>query len=379
MDYLMRPHFIALASVAVIAFASIAAFADPPADPSTQPAPYVLIMPAGMQQVTIGDHTVICPPNYEAAVRQALGKFTPTTRPTTTASSIVERLASSRAALVDEMSTDLGVPKDKVAAFIDEKLKPSLQYLAIFHPRVFVVVATQDQLRAAIKGGWHAPLFHYNPLADHTFFEPRVSVPDSAETKVDDLVILSEVLPNQSDGDIADTLIKTIHDFESGLGQGTTQGALLQIRNKFSDFILDTVIKPLNLPSTEAWFGRGVNGTMSSKYMAMLTGFPRSVLTTAAASDTSSNPFKSAPLDLMHEFDQDSLKPGYAVYYLDAVGRKGTGVLQHLLEKNGDAVVPKLLAAIKATPPADNDALVALIQNVTGVDLTNDLLPPPLP
>jgi hypothetical protein len=142
-----------------------AARGDGPDTASAAP-PYVLIMPPGMQLITVGDHHVLCPAEYAQGARHGLENLKPMTRPTTTASSILQKLAASRLTLTVEMATDLGLPREKVSAFLDGTMKQKLQEVEDLHANSYVIVATERQLTDVMKSGWHAPMFHYNQLVD---------------------------------------------------------------------------------------------------------------------------------------------------------------------------------------------------------------------
>jgi hypothetical protein len=365
---------VSVAALAVFVLSMVACQIAWPDTPTTVPARYALIMPPGMQQVTVAGRTVVCPPQFVGDADSALSKITAATPPTTTASDLLERLAQSRAILIAQMSQDLSVPKDKVVTFLDDKLRPAIQTMADVHAHLYVLVATQKQVTTAIKSGWHAPLFRYNPLADYTFYAPRVLVP--ADRPMDDVVLWSEVKDSDSDAAISKGTVKTIEDFESGFPLSTGQSAVLQSRNLFINFVAENVVDPLKLPTSSEWFGLGLCGAISCKYTADITDLPRTALAAAISADSPSNPIQSAQQDLLHEFDPSSINAEYMPFYRDAISRKGAAVVQKLLDRAGDAAIAKIVIAVKAHPPADNLELVHVIQGATGVDLTNDLLPP---
>jgi hypothetical protein len=344
----------------------------PATAPATQPA-YKLIMPAGMEMVTVGSGTAICPPHYTELVRKGLAQLQPATRPTTMASDILANLAASRGTVQAQIAADFNIPADQVGAFLDGSLKDSLEKVERFHNRIFIIVATQEEMTRVMKTGWHAPLFHYNPLDDHTFYNPSFSLTDAPEQN--DLVLWDEVTHGESDADIVDGMNQQLHGFQNVFLEVAGQVAVKEERREFIHFISEKVIKPLNIPSTEDWFNYGVLGAMSSKYAAILTGVSRSAMAAAFSGDSSSNPIQSAPLDLLHEFDSAVIKAQFRPYYLDAVSRKGTAVVEKLVERAGDGCVMKIVNAMRARMPADSVALVALIKEQTGVDLTDDLLP----
>lgn len=273
------------------------------------------------------------------------------------------------------MAADLAVPEDKVAAFLGDKLGAELGKMADVKPRIFVLVATQEEVTAAMKAGWADPRFHYNPLADHTFYRPNIRI--TTDRPMDDAVLWAEVQAKSSPADVADAVVKAYQDTEGEFTSAVSNEAMVLTRNLFIQFVGDNVVTPLKLPPTEQWFGLGLMASMSAKYTSAVTGIGRADLLAPLSVENADNPLKSAPLDLLHPLDPAAIKPQYMPFYIDAMSRKATRVLGKLIEKSGDGVVPKLIAALRDKPPADNDALVKTIQDVTGVDLTTDLLPPP--
>jgi hypothetical protein len=372
----MRTH-----RIQVVAFISITAgllFGTPQvrADaPTTAPAaPYVLIQAANLQQVDVGDRHALCDVSIAGAVKAALASIKPTTQPTTMPSDLVDHLAAARGTLVRQMTADLNVPADKSGKFLDETVKPALQRLVDLKPRVYVVVATQQQVTAAIRAGWHAPLFRYNPLADHTFYLATIGIP--TEGAMDDTVLWAEVQPGASDHDVADAVQQAYEIFGGGFAQAISNDGMVEVRNLMIKFVNDNSIAPLKLPWGEQWLGMGIAGTMGCKYSAPILGISREDLTAALAADNPENPIKPASVDLMHSFDPNSVKSEYMALYVDAVSRKATKVMADLLKQAGDGAVAKILTAIAQAPPADNDGLVQVIQKTTGVDLTQELGPP---
>jgi hypothetical protein len=82
-----------------------------------------------------------------------------------------------------------------------------------------------------------------------------------------------------------------------------------------------------------------------------------------------------ASLDLVTGTDTDEIRPERVMYYFDAVNHKSSVVVEKILDKAGDAVVPKILAELKAAVPPDNAAMIELVRKATGVDVTDDLQP----
>ncbi|HUB25010.1 MAG TPA: hypothetical protein VL992_06240 [Tepidisphaeraceae bacterium] len=367
-------HFIVGSVISCCLFNSAIALAD---DSTTKPAelvePYVVLIPPGMKLVQVGDKGALCSPAIEDAVRQGLENVGPATRPSTMPTDLLTRLASQRSSLIAEMKSDLNVPEDVSAAFIDGKLKKAIQEMAAINPRCYVFVGSEDELNAAEKAGWHAPLFYYNRLADRTFFKPQVVI--STQSKPDDIVVWSEPTPDNSPASVTDSVAKAMRQLDDGLQENISRSAMGAIDLVIQEFIADNVARPLKLPTGEQWFGRGVIMAMGIKYTSEITGIWRASLQNELAAERGSHFILASQLDLLNGFDPSSIKPEYLPYYDDAVSRKASRVIESLTAKAGDEAVGKILTALKSGLPPDNLALVALITKLTGVDVTNDLLP----
>jgi|GEM_PF-1269402 len=349
---------------------------------ATQPSPtattlpttrYTLIMPDGMQVVTAAGRKAICPPEISAAVTKAIIAVPPATRPTTMPSDLLATLDKLHQTFLDQLTGDLSLPQDKVSEFLDKTWKHALEEWANVHPDVYTIVCTQAQLTAVVRAGWHAPLFHYNVLAAQTMYTPRVTVPIGGQ--MDDVVMWAEIQPKASDDDIALAVNKTVGDYERLFPQSESRNAMLRSQDLLIRFMYDNSIAPMKLPESQSWFGMGVMGAMSAKYTSELVGVPRSTLAVALSSDNPNNPVRSAPLDLLHGIDPSIIRPEYLAPFRDAISRKAAGALQKVLNHSGDSVLPKIFAAIKASPPATNLDLVKMIKDISGVDISSDLAP----
>jgi hypothetical protein len=69
------------------------------------------------------------------------------------------------------------------------------------------------------------------------------------------------------------------------------------------------------------------------------------------------------------------VRPEWVNAYTDAYRRRAMQVVGKLVTDGGGGAIGKVIAAIKQDRPADGAALVQLVKQVTGVDLTNDLGP----
>jgi hypothetical protein len=348
---------------------SAAAWADSPATEPVQR--YTLVMPPGMIQVRVGARTAICFPDVEASVRKGLVKLAALKRPPTTQpTDLLNSLDAHEKAISEDMGSELNLPKDKFADFLGTTIRPGIQKIADARPKMYVVAATQEQVAAALRKGWHAPLFSYNTLVDQAVFQPTIIIKNS----MDDLVVWALLRPDDSPVEIAEATEEAQFDVESSLPEHLSGFALQVIDEGIVGFIEINAIKPLKLPASEQWFGEGVAFALVAKYTSEVAAMPRTMIEDRLAADRPQL-LTSASLDLLNGVDPSTIKPELLEWYNNGVSRKASRVIEMLMHKEGDMIVSKILAAVKANPPQDNLALVALIRQVTQVDITNDLLP----
>lgn len=334
--------------------------------------PYTVIVPQGMTLVQVGSRCAICPPADVPAVRQGLADVAPSTQPTTQPSDLLAHLASQHDSLSSEISADLLIPSKTVNDFLDTKLKKIITQMADVNPRCYMLVCSEAEVTTAVKQGWHAPLFYYNRVADHVFFNPQIII--NTTRQADDLVVWTETRDGELDTDISAAVSRTSNDLQESMKRDVSDSTINAVTLVFQKFIADSAATPLKLPPSEQWFGRGVITAMSCKYTAELTGIWLPQLQQIMSMERGSHFILASQLNLLTGIDPSSVRPEYLPYYDDAVERKAGRVVEKLLAKD-PAAVTKLLTAIHASLPPDNLALVSLIRQTTGIDVTDDLLP----
>jgi hypothetical protein len=132
---------------------------------------------------------------------------------------------------------------------------------------------------------------------------------------------------------------------------------------------------PLGLKADQAWLALGVTGFLAARYSAPIIGVQQDELIAAMTADRRRNTIRAATIDLLHPTPASNLREQYVPLYLDAMRRKSTLVVQDWVAQAGDDAIPKTLAALRQTKPADGPALLKLIQQTTGVDLSQNLAP----
>jgi hypothetical protein len=78
-------------------------------------------------------------------------------------------------------------------------------------------------------------------------------------------------------------------------------------------------------------------------------------------------------VDLLAPMEAKDMVPELIPAYASAVSRKSIKVIDELTLHAGDGAIGKIMAAVKEKKPADGAALVALVREITGVDLTAQL------
>jgi hypothetical protein len=153
-----------------------------------------------------------------------------------------------------------------------------------------------------------------------------------------------------------------------------TQGLIL-LQTGLVAAIDDAAIKPLGLKTGQEWFGIGVEGLLSTRYMTQLNGMRNEDLLRLLTDDDPRNPIRAATINLIRPTPPDQLRPAYAPAYVDAFRRRSVLVVQSLVQRTGLEALPKLIAAIKQSQPKDPEALLELIKQTAGVDLSRDVVP----
>jgi hypothetical protein len=82
------------------------------------------------------------------------------------------------------------------------------------------------------------------------------------------------------------------------------------------------------------------------------------------------NPIPTSAVDLLHPLNISDMRQDMLPAYFDAVRRKSGRVIQAMVDKSGDAAIAKSIAAIRDKKPADGAALVKLVQDASGLDVT---------
>lgn len=349
------------------------AHAAPPAPaPATDAPRVVAVVPPGYEKVTVAGHTALAEPNDVAWVKQALTDTKAPPKNGVTPADMIQTLVDKRAALTKQMVTDLALADDKaVNEFLDTKVIATLKKLDEMRPPIFYLVITQDKLRDLTKTGWGEPRYHYNGVANAAAVDS--SLPFSIDKPMDDTILPAFY----NDKDAADVRAKNLaaglQNMDAQLVANGARQAPSSIFNLFVTFIQEKQIDPLKLKLDQSWLGSGVANFLAAKYTAVVTGVEKNNILQQLTSEPDVFPVSARSVDLAHPLDEASMKPAIVPYYKVSMQRKATAVVAVWVDQAGEAAVPRTLTAMRAKMPADGAALVKLIQETTGADLSKYL------
>jgi hypothetical protein len=371
----MNLRFLPIFAVLALGICGSTALSQTTQPDATQPiAPHLAEIPAGYHVLVVGARQIICRPADDDWVRKAAESVRPASRPTTMPSDITAALTQHRADLEAMVQADLGVTDLKpLDDAIDQDLTPELVKFASIKPNVYYFPITHDALLKLMQSGWTDPRYHYLRFAQQVDYSDNVSI--TIDRTMDDLVMWVVTQPGDTPSQRGDELVQEIADFESKFPQALSLFAQSGTRNVMADFVLTKVMDSVKLQPTEEWFTHSAAELYGIKYATYLTGSWRRGLVWALLQGDPRNPLDWPPLDLVHPLDPNTMWPDYRKLYNNAVMRKGAFVVDAWITKGGDAVMGKVLAALRANPPQNAADLIKTIQNATGIDLTPVMLP----
>ena len=374
-------------ALTLLAAATVAAIATPapaqPAPPSAG-APVIaapttapratLVVPPGFDRVTVGGYTALCEPNDQAWVKRALADVKPATRPTTMPADVLQRIATNRAAVIKQIVTDFALSGDKeLNAFFDDMLVPTMKKLDTVKPPVFFLVCTRDRLRDITKAGWGEPRYHYNRVANEASYDDNVML--TIDRPMDDAVLPALYVETDPPETRAKNLSAGVQQLDAHLALQLSQQCQPAVFNMLADHIDKTVFVPLKLRRDQKWLELGVTGYFTAAYAGTLTPAPKDLWLKQMTFDSPRFPVSAKPIDLARPLEESAMRAVAVPYYNQAMRRKAVAVVMTWAQKGGDASVTKVLTAVRAKPPADGPALIKLIQDTAGVDLSKDVAP----
>jgi hypothetical protein len=347
-------------------------------NPSTQPAPAprrTVIIPSGFKLVVDGRRSAICQEGDEAWVRQALADRTPTTKPTTMPATLLERVSAQRDELANRMTADLALTDTAAARkMIDEELIPLLRRADEFNPPIFYLITSDTGLRQLVRDGWSDPegRYRYNRAADRVSIDNRLTL--ALQGDVDDQVLAVLYEPTDDLTTRRERLVSELRVVESQLAYEVSTRAMVAAQFQFVQFV-QTTVESLKLPREQQWFGVGIMGVLSARYLAFVNDVSPDTFLKSMTSEDRRNPVRMATVDLMNPADLNELREIARPAYATAVQRKSTAVVKLWLDRAGPEALPKVLRAMRAAPPQGAEGLVRLIATESGIDLTSELKP----
>jgi hypothetical protein len=337
---------------------------------TSQRARYELTMPPGMVKVIVGERVAICDPADEAWVKEILTQTGPATRPSTMPSDLITSLNAKRNDIIKAMAGDLGLSD---AAAINQQLDssviPALQKFQNFKPSIFLMPITRQKLLALVKGGWRNPQFYYNRAADDVSVNTNIAM--SVDRPMDDYIVPAIADQSATIETRKDALKNELLQLELGVLQRVSSEAELTLQTELAKVIEKLAVAPISpLKPGQEWFGLGVEGVFSGKYLAMISGLSRDAITQAMTTPDPRNPIRSATIDLLHLTAPRDLNPQFVGPYIDAMRRKSVAVVTEFVRQAGEPAAAKAIAEIAKQKPADGEAMLKVIKDATGVDLT---------
>ncbi len=367
----MNTRTLCLVAIVLSAAISSFAFAQPAASAptaATQPRRQVVV-PQGFKLITVNNRKVLCEPADEGWVTTALAKVNATTKPATLPSTILQRLADQRDNIIRSLTTDLAMTDmNPIAKAYDTQLTPAVRKLDEIRPPVFYIVTTTDRLSAIMRNGWTDPRYYYNRAADSVTFNPAGAL--DTEKPMDDVVFPAVYNPKDPVDKRSESLTVVITGVEAQIAASIELRARIVVAQNFAGMINNVALEPLKLKEDQTWFGVGIASIVGVKYTSMITGQSRQEMIQGQVFEHPQNPLKMTAIDLLHPTDLKTMREEAIPAYFDTVRRKSARAIQYMVEKAGEASIPKSIAAVRDKKPADGAAMVKVVQDATGVDLT---------
>lgn len=349
----------------------------PTTAPTTRPARARprLVVPPGFTKHDIGGRFVLIQESDKDWVTTAIQQVAsgpPVTRPSTMPADLVTNIDTFGDALVHRLATDLAVADQEVLAWRDTELLPTLRRFVAEQPRPVALVLTKQRLRDLMRAGWESPVVRYNRVADEIFFS--------------DAIVLTP------DGDSADAVVPIIMEPDATAEANVARLAesfrrldefAFRARGERAEYLLQALLlkyfaakclEGQDLKLDEEWLRVGVAGVLTAKYTSLISGVSRRAVIVAMTADVRGQ-LRARSIDLLHPVSPSDMKPEAMLPYVDAIRRKSILVIDDLLFRHGDEVIPNILKAVREKKPDNGAALLEVIKQECGTDLTASLRP----
>jgi len=340
------------------------------AGPESKPPRRLLIVPPDFKIVAVDRRRAICQEGDEPWVRQALTDATPATLPSTMPVTLLERASEQRDVLCERIASDLGLPDASgPRKMFDENLLPVLRQSAAFDPPIYYMVSTEPVVRRIVKQGWENPLFYLNRAADRIAINQSVNMSLSADS--DDILLPALYEPEHDMPTRRRVLLDSIATAEQKLAYELSIQSEFAVQMAFVGFIGQNGFNPIELSDSQEWFALGTTAVLSAQYLSAINGMNEQSYLQRMTTDEPRNPIRMATVNLLNPMTSDDLRPQFQGAYLDAYRRRATSVVYQLMQRAPRGSLAKAINAIKDQRPADGVAMVKLIAEQTGIDLTN--------
>ena len=362
--------FVTLALSVQLSFAGAAA-AAPAASTQAAPAPpRKVTMPPGFKLLTVNGRNIWAEPADEAWVSAALSKLAATTKPATLPATLLQKLTSQRDALLRQVAIDLALRDlTSAARTYDLELVAPLRKVDNYRPPVFYLVTSPDRIAELLRGGWTDPSYYYNRAADAVSFNPSAAGLNT-ERPQDEVVFPAAYDAKATPEQKTEIVTQVISRAEKSIQDGIEDRARTLVGAQLAAIIQSQGVEPLALKEDQQWFGLGVATILSAKYASMITGDDRAELVKMLTAEHPANPIPTTAVDLLRPMNINDMRKDMLPAYFDAVRRKSGRAVQSMVEKAGDAGIPKAITAVRDKKPVDGPAMAKVVQDATAVDLT---------
>lgn len=329
--------------------------------------------PAGHVRVEAAGRAVILPADLADAAPDILESIQPPELPTTMPADLTARLRSRRQTIVDRLARDLLLDnRQPIETFYDDRLLPAIQRYEAFQPSITYFWSSRDLVKEALKSGWSHPQFYYNRAADEVMIRARL---DLDLTAPDASLLLPALYDADATPDQRRAILTTaIQDAEHGLAGELANRAQLQVHTEFAGFIDETLASALDQPD-QRWLRFGLAGALAANYASIATDIEPIAFVRVVASDPPRTPIHARGVDLLDPTPESDLREQYVQPYRQAMRRKSTAIIFDWITQTDETAVPDTLQAIRNRNPKDGDAIVAIIKEISDVDLTEKLKP----
>ncbi len=346
----------------------------PTTTPATAPAATrpIAPLPPGYDRMVVGNRVAYVLPADAAWVKAVLEKTPATTRPTTMPDDILARVRSGGPAVVKSLAEEVALPEAEVAkAFEDHLTKPLVEFSAL-PANIPLWVVTRGNLKALVKDGsdgkpWVHPRFRYNRSANDVAFNLQVNVGEAGSEADEMLPALID--DGKPEAENAAKLTQIVLDVEQSVARARSGRGLYLVQRGMIQILGESVIIPLKLAPDQQWFGLGLIGVVSARYTAVLTGISRDQVIFQMTAEPRGVPFRAASIDLLKPIDLASMRPGYAMQYIEATRRKSVAVVDKWMDLAGGGGLAKTLTALRENKPVSIAGLRDLVKKASGADL----------